>query len=105
MVLRVSMVLVKSGDQQMVRSWVTWSGVAREFSSPRGQTLTTKCRVILVPAPNLVISRLVALNSRVLHLALTQAARGCARGQGNSPSVVTSGWSGPRGLANIPKLP
>jgi hypothetical protein len=33
--------------------------------------LMTKCKVILVPAPILVISRLVALNSRVLRLALT----------------------------------
>jgi hypothetical protein len=60
-----------------------------------------------VPAPFLIIFGLVALNSGVLHLALTQAARGCARGQdqGNSPSAVTSCWSSPGGLANIPKLP
>jgi hypothetical protein len=42
--------------------------------------LTAKARIIAVPAPSLVFSRLVALNGRVLHLALTQAARGCARG-------------------------
>jgi hypothetical protein len=64
-----------------------------------------KCGIILVPAPLLVIIGPVAFNSRVLHLALTQAARGCARGQGNSPSAVASGQSGPGGLANIPKLP
>jgi hypothetical protein len=69
--------------------------------------LAAKARVITVPAPSLVFSRLVALNGEVLHLALTQAARGPARGQGrgNSSSVVTSGWSSPWGLANIPKLP
>jgi hypothetical protein len=44
--------------------------------------LTAKARIIAVPAPSLVLSRLVALNGGVLHLALTQAARGCARGQG-----------------------
>jgi hypothetical protein len=66
-----------------------------------------EARIITVPAPSLVISRLVALNGKVLHLVLTRAATGCARGQGqgNSSSVVTSGWSSPWGLANIPKLP
>ncbi len=69
--------------------------------------LMAKARIIAVPAPSLVFSRLVALNGGVLHLALTQAARGCARGRGqsNSSSAVTSGWSSPWGLANIPKLP
>ncbi len=67
--------------------------------------LTAKCGVIPVPTPILVIIGLVALNSRVLHLVLTQAARGCARGQGNSPPMATSGQFGPGGLANIPKLP
>jgi hypothetical protein len=69
--------------------------------------LTTKCRIISVPSPFLVIFGLVALNSGVLHLVLTQAARGCTRGrgQGNSPSAVTSGWSSPEDLADISKLP
>jgi hypothetical protein len=67
--------------------------------------LTTKCGIIPVPAPFLVIIGLVAPNSGVLHLVLTQAAWGCAQGQGNRPSMVTSGWSGSRGLANIYKLP
>jgi hypothetical protein len=67
--------------------------------------LTAKCGIIPVSAPPLVIIGLVTLNSRVLHLALTQAARGCARDQGSSSSAVASGWSGPGGLANIPKLP
>jgi hypothetical protein len=40
--------------------------------------LTAKARIIAVPAPSLVFSRLVALSGRVLHLALTGAARGCA---------------------------
>jgi hypothetical protein len=65
----------------------------------------TKCGVILIPAPSMVFSRLVALNSGVLYLVLAQAARGCAQGQGKSPSVVPSGCSSPGGLANIPKLP
>ncbi len=40
--------------------------------------LTVKARIVTVPrpAPSLVISRLIALNGRVLHLALTRAARG-----------------------------
>jgi hypothetical protein len=61
----------------------------------------------MVPALSLVISRLVALNGGALHRVLTRATRGCARGrgQGNSSPVVTSGWSSPRGLAGIPKLP
>ncbi len=42
--------------------------------------LTAKVRIITVPAPSLVFSRLVALNGGVLHLALTRAARGCAQG-------------------------
>jgi hypothetical protein len=67
--------------------------------------LTAKCRIILVPAPLLVIIGLVALNSGILHLALTQAARGCTRGQGNSLSAIMSGRSGSGFLANIPKLP
>ena len=67
--------------------------------------LTAKCGIILVPAQLLVIIRLVALNSRVLQLALTRAARGCARGQGNNTSAVTFGQAGPGGLASIPKLP
>jgi hypothetical protein len=67
--------------------------------------LTAKRRIIPVSAPLLVIIGLVALSSRVLYLALTRAVRGCARGRGNSSSVVTSGWSGPRGLANILQLP
>jgi hypothetical protein len=67
--------------------------------------LTSKYWIIPVPAPFLVIIGLVALNSRVFLLALTRAARGCAQGQGNGPSVVTSGWSSPEGLANILKLP
>jgi hypothetical protein len=40
--------------------------------------LTTKCGIIPVPAPFLVMIGLVALNSGVLHLAFTRAARGCA---------------------------
>jgi hypothetical protein len=46
--------------------------------------LAGKARIVTVsdPAPSLVISRLIALNGRVLHLALTGAARGCAQGQG-----------------------
>jgi hypothetical protein len=60
--------------------------------------LMAKCRIILVSAPLLVIIGLVALNGRLLHLALTRAARGCARDQGNSPSVVASGRSGSGGL-------
>jgi hypothetical protein len=40
--------------------------------------LTAKARVIAVPAPSLVFSRLVALNGGVLHLVFAQAARGCA---------------------------
>jgi hypothetical protein len=44
--------------------------------------LMAKAKIITVPAPSLVFSRLVALNGGVFHLALTQAARGCARGQG-----------------------
>jgi hypothetical protein len=69
--------------------------------------LMAEARIIAVPAPSLVFGRLVALNGGVLHLALTQAARGCARGQarGNSSSAVMSGWSSPWGLADIPKLP
>jgi hypothetical protein len=69
--------------------------------------LTAKARTIPVPALSLVFSRLIALNSRVLHLVLTQAARGCAQGQGqgNGSSVVTSGQSSPWGLAKISKLP
>jgi hypothetical protein len=67
--------------------------------------LMAKGRIIPVNAPYLVIIGLVALNSGVLHLVLTRAARGCARGQGNSPSAVTSGRSGLGGLANISKLP
>jgi hypothetical protein len=67
--------------------------------------LTTKCGFILVPAPSLVISGLVTLNGRVLHLVLSRAARGCGRGQGNSAAAVTSGQSGPRGLTSISKLP
>jgi hypothetical protein len=69
--------------------------------------LTAKCGIIPVTAPLLVIIGLIAFNSGVLHLVLTQAARGCAQGQGqgNSPSTVTSGWCGPGGLADIPKLP
>jgi hypothetical protein len=39
--------------------------------------LTAECRIIPVPAPSLVFSRLVALNGGVL-LALTRAARECA---------------------------
>jgi hypothetical protein len=67
--------------------------------------LTSKCGIILVPDPFLVIFGLVALNGGVLHLALTQAARGCARGQdqGNSPFALVGPVPG--GLANIPKLP
>jgi hypothetical protein len=42
--------------------------------------LTAKARIITVPTPSLVFSRLVTLNGRVLHLALTQAAGGCAQG-------------------------
>jgi hypothetical protein len=44
--------------------------------------LTGKAGIVTVsdPAPSLVISRLISLNGRVLHLALTGAARGCARG-------------------------
>jgi hypothetical protein len=40
--------------------------------------LTAKARIVMVPrlASSLVISRLIALNGRVLHLALTGAARG-----------------------------
>ncbi len=68
-----------------------------------------KARIVAVPAPAppLVVSRLIALNGGVLHLALTGAARGCAQGQGqgNSSFAVTSGWSSPWGLAGIPKLP
>ncbi len=71
--------------------------------------LAAKARIVTVPgpAPSLIFSRLIALSGRVLHLALTGAARGCARGQGqgNSSPAVTSGWSSPWGLANIPKLP
>ena len=70
--------------------------------------LVAKARIVTVswPAPSLVISRLIALKGGVLHLALTRAARGCARGQGqgNSSPAVTSGWSSPWGLAGIPKL-
>jgi hypothetical protein len=33
--------------------------------------LTAEARIIAVPAPSLVFSRLVALNGGVLHLALT----------------------------------
>jgi hypothetical protein len=40
--------------------------------------LRAKARIIAVPAPSLVFSRLVAHNGGVLHLVLTQAARGCA---------------------------
>jgi hypothetical protein len=39
--------------------------------------LMAEARIITIPAPSLVFSRLVALNGGVLHLALTQAARGC----------------------------
>jgi hypothetical protein len=61
----------------------------------------------MIPSSTLVIGRLVALNSRVLHQALTWATRGCTRGQGqgNSSPAVVSGWSSPGGLAGIPKLP
>jgi hypothetical protein len=40
--------------------------------------LTAKARIVTVPrpAPSLVISRLIALNGGVIHLALTGAARG-----------------------------
>jgi hypothetical protein len=70
-------------------------------------SLTSKCGIIPVPAPFLVIFGLVALDGGALYLALTQASRGCAQGggQGNSPFMVMSGWSSPGGLANIPKLP
>jgi hypothetical protein len=83
-----------------------WEGGMSVVIATRAN-LMSKCGIIPVPATLLVIFRLVALNGGVLHLALTQAARGCARGQGqgNSPSVVMSGWSSPWGLANIPKLP
>ncbi len=69
--------------------------------------LTGKAWIVMVPAPSLVISRLIALKGGVLHLALTGATRGCARGwgHGNSSPAVASGWSSPRGLAGIPKLP
>ncbi len=69
--------------------------------------LAAKARIVTVPAPSLVISRLIALSGGVLHLALNEAARGCAQGQGRGKSspVVTSGWSSPWGLAGIPKLP
>jgi hypothetical protein len=40
--------------------------------------LMAEAKIIAILAPSLVFSGLVALNSRVLHLALTQAARGCA---------------------------
>jgi hypothetical protein len=52
--------------------------------------LMSKCRIIMVPAPSLVFSRLVALNGGVFHLVLFRAARGCAQGQGrgNSPPAV-----------------
>ncbi len=61
----------------------------------------------MIPSPTLVIGRLVALNRGIFHLALTWATRGCTQGQGqgNSSPAVTSGWSSPRGLAGIPKLP
>ncbi len=42
--------------------------------------LTAEARIIAVPAPSLVFSRLVALNGGVLHLELSRAARGCAQG-------------------------
>ncbi len=38
--------------------------------------LTAKARIVTVSAESLVISRLIALNGGVLHLALTGAARG-----------------------------
>jgi hypothetical protein len=99
MVLRVSMVWVKSGDHDgLVTGYMVRGG--KSVIIAMRVNLTTKCRVIPVPAPILVISRLVALNGRVFNLALSRAARGCARGQGNSPSVATSGWSGPGGLTN-----
>jgi hypothetical protein len=40
--------------------------------------LMAEARIIAVPAPSLVFSRLVALNGGVLLLVLTQAARGFA---------------------------
>jgi hypothetical protein len=38
--------------------------------------LTAKARIVTVPTPSRVCSTLIALNGRVLHLALTRAARG-----------------------------
>jgi hypothetical protein len=82
-------------------------GVGTSDVIATGAHLMTKTRIVAIPAPSLVFSRLVALSGGVLHLALTQAARGCAQGRGPSisSSVVTSGWSSPWGLADIPKLP
>ncbi len=57
------MVWVKSGVQLMVWSEVVCVGVARQLSLPQGQAnLMSKCRIIPVPAPFLVIFGLVTHN-------------------------------------------
>jgi hypothetical protein len=58
----------------------------------------------MVSAPRWVIGRLVILNGRVLHLALSSA-RGFGQGQCNRCIAVVSGWPSPRGLLGVSKLP
>ncbi len=77
-VLRVSMVWVKSGDHFTVQSGGQIGGFSTSVVIATRARLTAKARIVTVPRPaqSLVISRLIACNGGVLHLALTGAARG-----------------------------
>jgi hypothetical protein len=74
------MVWVKSKDHFTVRSGVKFCGFGTSVVFATRAHLAAKARIVTVPAPSLVISRLIALSGGVLHLALTGAARGCTRG-------------------------
>jgi hypothetical protein len=79
-VLRVSMVWVKLGGPTngLVTGYMVRGGTSVVIATR--ENVMTKCGIIPVPAPLLVIIGLVARNSGLLHLALTRGAGGCAQG-------------------------